>query len=1306
MQGISTGGWDLVYAMRFSAVNAVLSKNFNTENTNKSAVNVAIAKLLAEGFKPRTLYAQITDSGTGYKSPPLVNVEGFEGPITQTTATAVMGLERIIITNPLLSPTSSVTIHNNQGAQISIVSGKVAYIKVTDGGSDYNTPPHVKIDGGGGIGATADAEVSGGVVTAIKITNPGSGYTFPPTVTIDPSFGNQATADASIVGVQIDNPGAGFTTLPTIIVDNVQATAEVTLKVVDVTISAASGGITDYLIAPLLKFDNTGTSGHGATAYAMLGLNTVAKHFVSGDDTLTFARRILKKAFLQAATSINQTLNLDIKDLSTLEGKLDTAINGMTTTDTVESNILTLAEEAFQFILDNAPIYKPNATLFILQSSKTDIKYQKEAQFILESRHKTFDTLISELKTEELIKNRLRVQRALRSLEASIVFNYTADPGVEADYYKKISELPSFKLGTDSKPVFDDKAAHLIVNTAIAAATALTPEVTADQIVALGRVIQAQEYPFQKIALYTDAWQLKLGGDDERLAMKIPLKGGLMHFEDATLVLKPEHKFYIELELNLVWLKGSSATQTQMSSADKSVKVLAIRQEDGGTASPLTADDEAFLLMFVKNTLNKVAYKPDAQSKTLAPLDYAFEYNHTFASLDIYENMAEKAGDFAWMYPTSVAYAVKDQQEIKPDLEKSVFAICCMTENRDAPVSGSVDFRAIPEGSTSSVLISKSVVLTKFILPYYLLLFKKEDGATVPDITTDFTKINDGHYKSRTPLLTKVLGVQDPVQKAKTDTEDNFNEGKVPKDGVIIKYDNNLVSLEIKEAEFSYVDDSLQEPYRTTKVVGTESFFIQFQYLDNKLSTMPNLISSTLKPTYNEQEAALWWKEFLYALAVGVVSAGATALICYGPSLFCKLRCRRGQSKVHSEESASELVKNLDTTISQFDPNSREATNIEIELQELRQARQQYFNNNANEATILEKFKFVSITAEPLVKGTKINLKRSKVSFKGEGNIKKLTVEFEGKLSRKKMTMDISLEVKITIGEDGKPKFEYVSEDESNLTPEELEALKKRVQENLSSKVSGLFRGVDLNCREQQPVKFKTFAALEERVKALEKEIKELKTADKAQHSWLGAIKESVWSKPALIATVGMAFGGAWMYILRNYIYEKPYEQYKINVENDLANQNKNGEKFLAKNLTSKIKSPSFVDQNLVINSINLNDSLIIGLSAGNNLSIEGLTTIYNPMVPFAHLSPDDHVLVIENTGSYPIEVSLILNEHPYQGHFDVKAGNSITVPAQTIREIDYTEFGVERSEHLLVSIEAVKNSSTFTIMATTKDSE
>jgi autotransporter-associated beta strand protein len=78
------------------------------------------------------------------------------------------GGNAITIAQPLLAPTGS----------------GVSSIPVTVGGVGYLDTPIITISGGGGVGATAVANVFGGSVTGITITSPGTGYTSAPTVTL------------------------------------------------------------------------------------------------------------------------------------------------------------------------------------------------------------------------------------------------------------------------------------------------------------------------------------------------------------------------------------------------------------------------------------------------------------------------------------------------------------------------------------------------------------------------------------------------------------------------------------------------------------------------------------------------------------------------------------------------------------------------------------------------------------------------------------------------------------------------------------------------------------------------------------------------------------------------------------------------------------------------------------------------------------------------------------------------------------------------------------------------------------------
>jgi hypothetical protein len=85
---------------------------------------------------------------------------------------------------------------------------------VTNGGTEYTSPPTVTLSGGGGSGATARAEITGGQVTKLIVTSGGSGYTTPPTVSFQGGGGRNATAQVQILGriygFKVTAPGGGY----------------------------------------------------------------------------------------------------------------------------------------------------------------------------------------------------------------------------------------------------------------------------------------------------------------------------------------------------------------------------------------------------------------------------------------------------------------------------------------------------------------------------------------------------------------------------------------------------------------------------------------------------------------------------------------------------------------------------------------------------------------------------------------------------------------------------------------------------------------------------------------------------------------------------------------------------------------------------------------------------------------------------------------------------------------------------------------------------------------------------------------
>lgn len=79
-------------------------------------------------------------------------------------------------------------------------AGKVSTIIPSSPGSGYTSAPTVTLIGGGGVGATATAQISNsGKLAAFTITNPGSGYTSAPTVNVS-GGGGVGGGGTAIVG--------------------------------------------------------------------------------------------------------------------------------------------------------------------------------------------------------------------------------------------------------------------------------------------------------------------------------------------------------------------------------------------------------------------------------------------------------------------------------------------------------------------------------------------------------------------------------------------------------------------------------------------------------------------------------------------------------------------------------------------------------------------------------------------------------------------------------------------------------------------------------------------------------------------------------------------------------------------------------------------------------------------------------------------------------------------------------------------------------------------------------------------------
>ena len=280
----------------------------------------------------------LISAGAGYTAPPTVVLTGGGGTYSTATATinSVGQVTDITVSGSMdftsvpvvvISPPLGALAAATTAAATATVgpSGGVAAINVEASGSGYSFPPAVTISGGGGMDATAVAQVTNGAVTGIVVTDAGMGYTTAPTITIappatasgtatisngavtgitlvsggggysfvptvtltaPPSGGTQATAHAQvsngvITAIVLDHPGSGYTTAPTVTISAaiptlataplVAATATAAVSGGHVTVSVTNGGA-GYTSPPTVAL--VGGSGTYATAIATVDPRT------------------------------------------------------------------------------------------------------------------------------------------------------------------------------------------------------------------------------------------------------------------------------------------------------------------------------------------------------------------------------------------------------------------------------------------------------------------------------------------------------------------------------------------------------------------------------------------------------------------------------------------------------------------------------------------------------------------------------------------------------------------------------------------------------------------------------------------------------------------------------------------------------------------------------------------------------------------------------------------------------------------------------------------------------------------------
>ena len=185
----------------------------------------------------------VDTAGSGFMSQPTVVFSGGGGTGAAATASLVStSIASLTVTNPgtgyTTVPTVVFTGNGTAAAGTAVASTQeVATISVTAAGTGFTSTPTVTINGGGGSGAVATANLTGAAVNTITLTAAGSGYRAVPAVTLAGGGGTGATATAAIVATTV-----GSISLSSVVNVDYQAS---------LTLSLTGGGGTGATASPV-----------------------------------------------------------------------------------------------------------------------------------------------------------------------------------------------------------------------------------------------------------------------------------------------------------------------------------------------------------------------------------------------------------------------------------------------------------------------------------------------------------------------------------------------------------------------------------------------------------------------------------------------------------------------------------------------------------------------------------------------------------------------------------------------------------------------------------------------------------------------------------------------------------------------------------------------------------------------------------------------------------------------------------------------------------------------------------------------
>ncbi|MDX8362982.1 TULIP family P47-like protein [Cytobacillus sp. IB215316] len=280
-------------------------------------------------------------------------------------------------------------------------------------------------------------------------------------------------------------------------------------------------------------------------------------------------------------------------------------------------------------------------------------------------------------------------------------------------------------------------------------------------------------------------WEITTKSDGQNLVLKCPVLNGL-YISGVDKSVTTLDGGWVEIEVKLTFIEQKEQDYFDFFSIQGTGRQnnLMIQKSDNPDVPTVSLENAEF-------NYNSVVSK--ALGNQLF-LDY-FEKNiltdfkHVFSKFIVGQSAAK--GQFLWLKPTSLHYALSSYNESEDEeenLEKSVFGVLAMTEDRKPPVTGhNIDARMIPASSASSAFaISDTRFVENWLRAGVLAmnLGSKPEDYKIQDDGLTITNKNEMHWTSFKDVNGKIY------------------DAKIPAESFTMTLDNSEIKVEFTDLNF------------------------------------------------------------------------------------------------------------------------------------------------------------------------------------------------------------------------------------------------------------------------------------------------------------------------------------------------------------------------------------------------------------------------------------------------------------------------------------------------------------------------